>query len=63
MCVRVYLTAAKSKRKIVVSPFLKPKNIPFSEFLVPPILFCVFLHSFANYLLHILITQFSLFVT
>jgi hypothetical protein len=48
VCVRVYLTAAKSKTKRVVSPFLKPNNIPFSEFLLPPILFCVFLHSFAN---------------
>ena len=32
----VYLRAAKSKRKIVASPFLKPNTIPFSEFLFPP---------------------------
>ena len=62
MCVfvSVYLTAAKSKRKIVASPFLKPNTIPFSEFLLPPFLFCIFLqHTFANYLLLMFIKQFS----
>jgi hypothetical protein len=64
VCVCVYLTAAKRKRKIVASPFLKPNTIPFSEFLFPPILFCVFLqHTFANYLLHMSMTQVSFFVT